>query len=55
MVLRGSAHAGSGNYDLALELGTEAVGADPHGWRREFLALVAKAKSLSPATTALGR
>ncbi|HEU4394574.1 MAG TPA: VWA domain-containing protein [Planctomycetota bacterium] len=52
MVLRGSAHAGGATQDLVLELGTEAVGADPLGWRREFLALAAKARAMGPRTTA---
>jgi Ca-activated chloride channel family protein len=55
MILRGSEHRGLANHDLVLELATEALGADPHGWRREFLDLVAKARSLAPAETAAGR
>ena len=52
MVLRGSAHANGATQDLVLELGTGAEGDDPFGWRREFLALAAKARALKVTTTA---
>jgi Ca-activated chloride channel family protein len=44
MLLRGSEHAGNATYDAVLEIGGEGVGADPFGYRAEFLDLVRRAK-----------
>ncbi len=48
MLLRGSAHKGSADFDTVLELAQEGLGRDPHGYREEFLGLVQKAKYLKP-------
>ncbi len=47
MLLRGSPHKGTLTYAAVLELGSASEGKDPSGYRREFLDLVRKAKSLS--------
>jgi Ca-activated chloride channel family protein len=46
MLLRDSPHKGGMTYDAVLELASSAAGNDPHGHRREFLALVRKARLL---------
>jgi Ca-activated chloride channel family protein len=46
MILRDSPHKGNLTYDAVLDLASSATGKDPHGYRREFLAMVRKAKSL---------
>lgn len=48
MILRDSPNRGSATFDSVLELGRDGLGADPDGWRAEFLALVQKARSLAP-------
>jgi Ca-activated chloride channel family protein len=56
MLLRGSQHKGAASYDLARQLAEGARGVDPHGYRAEFIELVAKAKALTPrARQALAR
>ena len=52
MILRDSPHKGSASYDGIIELAGEGVGADPHGYRAQFIGLVKKAKALSASTTA---
>jgi secreted protein with Ig-like and vWFA domain len=47
MILRGSQYKGTASFDSVLELGEEAKGKDPFGYRREFLDLVAKARALA--------
>ena len=47
MILRESPHRGNATYDAVRDLGRSGLGADPDGWRAEFLALVKKARSLS--------
>ena len=47
MLLRGSEYKGHATYDAILELAEEGKGADPHGYRAEFIELVNKAKALS--------
>jgi Ca-activated chloride channel family protein len=47
MLLRGSEHKGTATYEAVVELAGEGVGADPEGYRREFLDLVNKARALS--------
>ncbi|MDP9291294.1 MAG: VWA domain-containing protein [Verrucomicrobiota bacterium] len=46
MVLRESPHKGNATFETALSLCEHGLGADPHGYRREFMDLVRKAKSL---------
>jgi Ca-activated chloride channel homolog len=47
MLLRGSTHKGSLTYAGVLEIAEPASARDPSGYRREFLAAVRQAKSLS--------
>ncbi|HWE40200.1 MAG TPA: VWA domain-containing protein [Isosphaeraceae bacterium] len=44
MLLRGSPYKGSSTLDTALELARSGTGADPSGYRKEFVELVQKAK-----------
>jgi Ca-activated chloride channel homolog len=46
MLLRESPHCGKANFEEVLELATGSVGADAGGYRKEFLELVRKARSL---------
>jgi Ca-activated chloride channel family protein len=46
MLLRRSEHAGSASYDAVASLAEGGLGADPGGYRREFLGLVGRAKAL---------
>ena len=48
MLLRDSTHKGSASWDSVSELAKGSVGRDVHGYRREFLGLVAAAQKLSP-------
>ncbi|MGE3408351.1 MAG: YfbK domain-containing protein, partial [Pirellulales bacterium] len=48
MLLRRSPFAGNLSFDAVKELATEGKGADPHGYRAEFLDLVARANALQP-------
>jgi Ca-activated chloride channel family protein len=47
MVLRASQHKGEANFELARSLAAGAVGSDVHGYRREFLGMIAAAARLS--------
>ena len=49
MLLRGSEHKGSTNFDLILELAQSGQGEDKFGYRRAFLDLVRNAKALMPS------
>ncbi|MDA1195518.1 MAG: VWA domain-containing protein [Planctomycetota bacterium] len=49
MLLRESPHKGTATWDLVKSLATNARGADPAGYRSEFLELVDRAKRLSLA------
>ncbi len=49
MVLRGSKHASGASFDTVRELSQDALGADPGGYRHEFIALVEKARTLAGA------
>ena len=40
MLLRGSEHKGTATWDLAKGLARDALGQDPHGYRREMLELI---------------
>ncbi len=40
MLLRESKHHGEANWDMVADLGRKGLGADPFGYRREFLTLV---------------
>jgi Ca-activated chloride channel family protein len=51
MLLRDSEHKGAASWQLAASLAQDASGADPHGYRREYRALIAKARALSPKAT----
>ena len=46
MLLRDSPHKGTATYDAVLEIATAAKGADPRGYRAEFIEMVRRAKSL---------
>ncbi|HEY4312593.1 MAG TPA: VWA domain-containing protein [Pirellulales bacterium] len=48
MILRQSAHKGSANIDLVLQLAEAGQGADRDGYRLEFTDLVRKARAISP-------
>ncbi len=48
MVLRGSKHRGLTNYESVMDMAGGALGQDEGGYRREFMELVRKAKSLHP-------
>jgi len=47
-LLRGGRYTGSFSYDEVLTLARDARGADPYGYRGEFLTLVGLARSLDP-------
>jgi Ca-activated chloride channel family protein len=46
MVLRDSKHGGAASLDLAAELAAGGKGRDEHGYRAEFIGLIAKARSV---------
>ena len=46
MLLKDSKHTGTATYDTALELARGAQGADPQGYRREFINLIEAARRL---------
>jgi Ca-activated chloride channel family protein len=48
MVLRDSPHKGGATMDKALDWAKSAVGADPHGYRQEFVRLIHRAMSIHP-------
>ncbi|RPI58076.1 MAG: DUF3520 domain-containing protein, partial [Lysobacterales bacterium] len=48
MLLRDSKHKGTTSWDLVTTLAKDSVGQDAHGYRREFVTLVARAKKLAP-------
>src|SRR5262249_17597426 len=48
LVLRDSAHKASASLDLSAKLAQESLGADPGGYRHDFLELVEKARALPP-------
>jgi len=48
MLLRNSEHKGRSTFDLCLELAQRGKGADPSGYRSEFIQLVSLAKTLGP-------
>ena len=54
MLLRGSRYAGTGTYDDVLAQARAAMTHDPDGYRREFVELVEKTKSLAGTAAALG-
>jgi len=47
MLLRDSEHQGTATYDAVLETATAALGPDLHGYRAEFLEIVARAKKIA--------
>ena len=47
-LLRDSPHKGGATYAAVLELAEASLGADPGGYRKEFLDLVRKAQALAP-------
>ncbi len=46
LVLRDSSHKASASLDLSAKLAQESLGADPGGYRRDFLGLVERARTL---------
>ncbi len=48
LIVNQSAHRGNATLSAVAELAGEALGADPWGYRREFLDLVAKTRALRP-------
>jgi Ca-activated chloride channel family protein len=46
MLLRESPYKGTANFSTVIELASEALGADAYGYRREFVDLAMKAKTL---------
>lgn len=51
MLLRGSRYKGQASYDSALQLARASTGADLRGYRREFVGLVERARSLSESSS----
>ncbi|MEP7219463.1 MAG: YfbK domain-containing protein, partial [Bacteroidota bacterium] len=51
-MLRDSKYKGNLNFDTVLHLARSATGADPQGYRAEFVALVETSKQLSPVEVA---
>jgi len=51
-ILRGGRYTGAFSYDEVLALARDARGADPYGYRGEFLTLVGRARSLDPGKSA---
>ena len=51
-LLRGGRHTSSFGYDEVLALAKDARGADPFGYRGEFLTLIGLARSLDPSKAA---
>jgi Ca-activated chloride channel family protein len=49
MLLRDSKHKGSASWDMVTTLAKDSVGQDPHGYRREFVSLVGRARKLAPS------
>lgn len=47
MLLRNSEYKGRASFDMATELVKAGQGKDPHGYRKQLLELIAKAKSLN--------
>lgn len=47
MLLRGSQYAGTASVDAVTELAEEGFGADPGGYRREFVGLVRRSRGLA--------
>jgi Ca-activated chloride channel family protein len=47
MLLRNSEYKGKASFDMASELVKAGQGKDPHGYRKQLLELIAKAKSLN--------
>lgn len=47
MLLRNSEYKGKASFDMATELVKAGRGKDPHGYRKQLLELIAKAKSLN--------
>jgi Ca-activated chloride channel homolog len=47
LVLRNSDFKGSANYEMVMALARDAQGADPDGYRGEFISMVERARSLS--------
>ena len=54
-LLRTSPYTGSWTYDDALALARSGRGADPHGYRAEFVQLVETARSLAPKAGGAGK
>jgi Ca-activated chloride channel family protein len=52
MLLRDSRYKGQSSYEAAAELARASSGADPHGYRSEFVRLVETAQSLAPRESA---
>ena len=50
MLLRDSPYKGNLAYPIVLELASPALAHDPHGYRKEFVELVKRAKQLLGAT-----
>lgn len=48
LVLRRSEHKGNASFELARQLATSALAADPEGTRREFLVMLREAERVSP-------
>jgi hypothetical protein len=46
MLLRDSPHKGNLTYAAAMELAQGGVGSDEHGYRRELVEMIRKAKQL---------
>ena len=46
MILRDSPYRGTSSFDRVLEIARNSRGADPHGYRSEFIQLVELAKAL---------
>ncbi|MFK7784372.1 MAG: von Willebrand factor type A domain-containing protein [Crocinitomicaceae bacterium] len=47
LIIRGSQYAGDANFDSVIDRATKAIGDDKFGYRKEFIMLVEKARTLS--------
>jgi len=55
MMLRDSKHRGALTWATIADLGSGAMGKDAHGYRKEFMELVARAADLSPKSAAVAK
>lgn len=54
MLLRGSRYSGDADYDMVIDMASNARGRDEHGYRAEFLQLVQRAKQIDNRSAITG-